>query len=307
VNHPEAFYQYFRALLKAGGHSANAAYMLEQSGRDDIDPRVLKALRANVNKAAIAAGTTADPTWAGPLAAFRSFVGEWFSSLKNLSMYDSLAAKMRRLPLNQYTAVTVASAAGHNIDQAIWKPTTKLQFAAAHGSAMHAMSLLVVSDELIRFMTTASESLLNAELKAAVASQCDVPVAAALLSGITPSVSSGDARTDLQTLLAALPMGQASRPVLFGAPDSIKQMAALGQRDGPPCFPDLQIPNGGSISGIDVLSVDVLHDYGADGNVLLLVDANQCGGDAAISRSTSATNAPCRCWTMPAAAVRPTL
>src|SRR5207253_5446669 len=94
------------------------------------------------------------------------------------------------------------------------------------------------------------------------------------------TASSGDPRTDIATLLAAVPMGQTSRPMLFAAPNVVKALGIAGTPNGAPAFPDVLIPNGGSISGMDTLSVDVLHAYGADGDIMLLVDASQCSGDS---------------------------
>ena len=279
LTHPEAFYQYLRALLKAGGHSANAAFQIETSGRDDIDPRVIRALKANINKAAIAAATAGDATDAGPLVGYRSFVGEWFASLRSISLLDALLTAVHRQPVYSYGAVTTSAAVGHNILEAVWKPLTKMQFSAEHATPLHAMSLTVVSDELIRNWTSAAESLINMELKMAVSRNCDIPVAQILLNGVTPSASSGDPRTDIATLLAAVPMGQMSRPMLFAAPDVVKALGIAGTPAGA-TFPDVLIPNGGSISGMDTLSVDVLHAYGTDGDIMLLFDASQCSGDS---------------------------
>src|SRR5207244_6028036 len=142
LNHPESFYVFLKALLKAGGHSANAAHLLEQSGQD-VDPRVIRALRANINKAAMAAGTTADATDAGPLVGYRSFVGEWFASLRSISMLDALLTAVRRQPVNTYGAVTTSAAVGHDIAQAVWKPLTKMAFSPEHATPLHAMSLTV--------------------------------------------------------------------------------------------------------------------------------------------------------------------
>jgi hypothetical protein len=61
----------------------------------------------------------------------------------------------------------------------------------------------------------------------------------------------------------------------------VKQLALLGVTDGAPAFPDAAIPQGGSISGMPLLGLDILSAYpGGLGDLLLVVDASQCAGDA---------------------------
>jgi hypothetical protein len=139
--------------------------------------------------------------------------------------------------------------------------------------------LPIVEQRIATRLGTGSVSLAAAALFSALANADAFDVADVLLDGLTPIGSTGEARADLEAALAAIDLGQASRPMIFTSPAVLKQLAMLGRHDGPPCFPDLVIPSGGSISGMPVMAVDALSNYSTYGDVLLVVDAARMGGD----------------------------
>jgi len=255
---------------------SNAAIFAE---REDFDPRVVRTLKAGITKAAVGAGTLQDGTWGGPLADIRDFSGEYLATLRSSSLFDSLLTGVRTVPINQRIAVTTQAAAATNTAEGTWKLVSKMAFDDFIGAPMHAVTETVLTRELLRFASPAAQTLIDAELRGAVAQACDTPVASALLNGVTPSVSSGNPRTDLATLLDAVPLKQTSRPMFFSSPNIVKQLAIAGAPSGAPSFPDVQIPGGGAVSGVPLVGCDIFDNYPTLGTLLVLVDSAACAAD----------------------------
>ncbi len=139
--------------------------------------------------------------------------------------------------------------------------------------------IVVLSDETLRFSDDGTRQLLDIELSNAMATATNNAALPKPLDALTLTASSGSARTDLATALAAVPLSQASRPFVFTSPDVVEQLAMLSDgADGPPTFPDITLPNGGSISGMPLLGIDACSDHGSDGDLLVVVDAVQFVG-----------------------------
>jgi hypothetical protein len=273
----------FLAVIEAymrtkGGRVQDPAAYAEQNG---FPERVVTFL-----KAAVTAGSISDGTWAGPLTGFRDLTNEWFSTLRNISLIDALIDQgAKRVPANVRFLLTTLAAAGHAIGEALWYPLSKMEFAGDRQGFLTALSAVVLGKEVMRFSSEGAQQLIGSELAGSVAGAANASCVALLLDTLTLSSSSGDARADLQTLFAAVSMSARSKPILVASPEVTKQLALLGTTDGAPAFPDLQIPQGGSISGVPLISVDELHDHGAsgvDGDVLMLVDAAQCAADVGV-------------------------
>lgn len=275
------FSTYLQYLLTSKGHVHNALGAAKAKGAPRL---VIEALEGGAEgltvKSAIAGGSTTDATWGGPLEAIRSLSSEWFATLRTVSALDALLPDMQRVPPNQNYGITTATGTGHVVSEAAWKPLTKMAFAAGSLGPQKAMALVAVSQDLVNFGAASGYTLIENELRGAVAAASDVTVVTALLAGLTPLESTGNARTDISAALAAVPLKQTSKPFVLTSPDVVKQLAMLGSSDGPPAFPDVSVPNGGSISGMPLLGLDALADFGDDGTLLLVVDANQIAGDA---------------------------
>jgi hypothetical protein len=283
----EARGEYIRCRAKARAPGVEAVITAAM----DADPKELrdlgmqhplrKSMTAAYMKAAVAPGTTTDSTWAQPLVAFQTLASAWFESLRSISMLDALLTDARRIPQGVRFAVTTATAAGNAVAQGAWTPVSKMSFVGDNLTPKKALALVVVDEALIELGGALAQNVLAAELRLAVALAGDAVVAAALLAGITPAASTGDARHDLRVVLAAVPLKQSSKPYVLTSPDAVKQLALLGVTDGPPAFPDASIPGGGSVSGMPLLGLDILSGYpGGLGDLLLVVDAAQCAGDS---------------------------
>jgi hypothetical protein len=235
---------------------------------------------ADVAKAAVPGGSTTSSDFAGPLLGYQQLAEGYFASRRNADILDALATEWLPMPTNTRFALTVGIGSGRApVSELTWKPVTAFSFNGAITQPRKAAALVVVSNDLIKFRAPYADALMNAQLSIALANADAIDVVSVLLDGITPAASTSDARVDLETALAAIDLGQASRPMIFTSPAALKQLAMLGRHDGPPCFPDLVIPSGGSISGMPVMAVDALSNYSTYGDVLLVVDAARMGGD----------------------------
>jgi hypothetical protein len=243
------FSKYLEYLLLSKGRAQNALGAAQARG---AHADIIKALEAHALgmtiKSAIATGTTSDSTWGGPLGAIRSMSTEWFETLRTVSALDALLPEMQRVPPNQSYGVTTATGTGHVVTEASWKPLTKMQFSAGTLGPQKAMALVVVTDGLFRFAADSGHALIESELRGAVAAATDGTVVTALLEGLTLIPSAGDARADIEAALGAVPLKQTSKPFI--------------------------------LTGMPLLGLDALTTHGSDGSLLLVVDANQIGGDA---------------------------
>jgi hypothetical protein len=235
----------------------------------------------DVEKAAVSGGSTTDSTFAGPLVGYQMLADGYFASRRNIDILDALATEWLQMPTFTRFALTTGIGTGSAPVSALtWKPVTAFSSAGAITEPRKAAALVVLSNDLIRYKAVYASALMNAQLSIALANADAIDVVSVLLNGISPIASSNDARVDLGAALAAITLGQGSRPMIFTSPAVLKQLAMIGEREGPPAFPDLVIPNGGSISGMPAMAIDVLASYKSLGDVLLIVDAARIGGDA---------------------------
>jgi hypothetical protein len=277
----ELFKQLVTALYLAKGRTLNAASIAKANRYDE---RVQLVLEMDVMKAAVSGGMlSGDSTWATPLAALRTISNSWFQTLRSISLLDALLTACKRIPPNIRYGITTAVGTGSTIQESKWVKLTEFGFDNSNMSPQKALSMVVVTDELMRYSgIDQTGALLESELRGVVALACDQTVVAALLDGVTPINSVGDARHDLRVALDAVPLTQASKPFILTSPNQVKQLGLLGLTDAAPAFPDVTIPTGGSISGMPLLGCDVLNQYDSGGDVLIVCDASQIAADAGV-------------------------
>jgi hypothetical protein len=236
---------------------------------------------ANVAKAAIAAGTSTDTTWASPLIALQTLADGFLESLRFRSMLDDLAADMRPWVPGTRVAVNSATASGASSLDAVWKPMTKAEWETDTVKPFKAHSLVVATNELL--FSVLAQNAIASELRRAVSVAADNVIVPILTAGLSSIPCSGDARSDFAAALDAIDLSANSRLHCYMPSKTLKQLCLRGEgHDGPPTFPDLTF-DGGSISGMPVLPVDALvdqNDTATLGNAIVIVDASQIMGFA---------------------------
>jgi hypothetical protein len=251
-----------------------------------------RALR--VLKSTVIAGSLADPDYAGALVDYSSAVTGFVDSLRTTAAFDAMLSSMVRVPMRTRAAFTVLGATGAVVGETQYKPVSRLTLGATDLVPRKATCIFVLTQELARALAAPGDAFLVRELRGAVGGATDVLFVSELAIGAAEVASSGSTAQavyrDIASLLALVPIGQASRLFLIMAPAVAAQIAVKPTSDGAPAFPEMT-PAGGQISGITVLTSDALASDSA-GSRVLLADASGVAADSqtiTLDRSTVAT------------------
>lgn len=248
-------------------------------------------------KAAIAAGTTSNSTYAGPL------VGDETDVYADFAEYLRPQTILGRMGVNGIPGPTVVPfrtrlIAGTSGGEGYWvgegnaKPLTKFDFTGTTLEPLKVANIAVLTMELIRDSSPSAEVIIRNELTRALAARLDIDFldptkdAAAGVSpasvsyGVTPTVSAGtdaDAvRCDIAALLqtyAAANNPPMSGVIVMSMNVAITLMAmrnAFGQRE----FPDLTM-QGGTLEGFPVITSQYVSQF-ADtaGEYIFMINAS---------------------------------
>jgi HK97 family phage major capsid protein len=224
-------------------------------------------------KAAAAAGTTADSGWALPLADYQVLASAFLESLRNYGAFDGMLGSMRRVPFRTRIGAVTSGASGTTVLQQQIKPISRLSLSSTVIDERKAIAILVATDELMRFGDTAAGNLFDVELANAVALETDAQFVAILTSGATTFASNGATAehvlVDLRGMLAAITTNARSRLFLLMTSSIAKALSVLHTSTGAPAFSSMGY-NGGTIGGIQAVVTD-----GVPSGTMLLADAQQ--------------------------------
>lgn len=247
----------------ARGNVTDAALMASQF--DDSTPGVQRILRA-----AVTSGSTHDADFASSLMDYRLFSGEYVDLERKLTIIGKVIRYMRRVPFNTRTLLAAGGTASGWVAEGAPFPAQAPSMAEIVLTHSKNGALVVVTQELTRFWTQASEGIIRADLVAAGSESqdrlfIDPSVAAAGLDspasityGITPRHSSGstvDAITaDLKALAQSLiDLGSnLSAAVWVMHPRTALSMSVLRDSSGALAFASLGL-TGGSVLGLPVI------------------------------------------------------
>jgi HK97 family phage major capsid protein/HK97 family phage prohead protease len=257
------FVRFVQGLAACKGNLMQAEQYAKQW--DDSTPEV-----GLVFKAAVAAGTTTDATWAGPLAPLMPLSNEFLALLRPATILGKVPG-FRQVPFN----VTIASQTGGGtyqwVGQGAPKPVGKLQFGSVSLTITKCAGIIVITLELARTSTPSAEAVIRQDMINGIAAFLDVeftdpskaPVAGvspgSVTNGVTPITTAGptpaNARTDIQALAAAMsaagiPIGGAV--LLMSTTNALALSNALNAL-GQPLFPSLSLNGGTVMGGITVI------------------------------------------------------
>jgi HK97 family phage major capsid protein/HK97 family phage prohead protease len=268
------FVRFAQALMATKGNHLAAVEFAKRW--HDSTPEVELAL-----KAAVAAGTTTDAVWAGPLAPIKPLANEFLALLRPATILGKIDG-FRQVPFNVSVPSQTAGGSYKWVGQGAPKPVGSLAFATITLGITKCAGIIVITDELARNSTPSAEAVIRADMIAGIAQFLDVqltdpanaPVAGvnpgSLTNGVTPITSAGttpaNARTDLQALINAMVTANIS---VEGAYVIMSQTnaAALGAALNPlgqPLFPQLNV-TGGTAMGLKVVA-----SQSAGNNVILV-------------------------------------
>ena len=284
------FTRYAMCLMAARG---NAATALEIAKSRFPDMRRVQTIL----KAAVNAGTTTDPTWAGALVPeYPTFAGDFVSYLRPMTIIGKFGTggipSLRNVPFNVRIAGQTSGGEGYWVGQGAPKPVTKFDFETTKLGWAKVANIAVLTEELVRFSSPAAEGLVRDALAAALVARLDIDFidpAKALVADVSPaSITNGIAalppsgtdaaavRQDIQTLISTfLTANMNPQSAVFIMPNTVALAISLMTNAlGQPEFPGLGM-NGGVLKGIPVITSQYAVLGGSpDGNLVILVNAS---------------------------------
>jgi len=269
------FVRYAQALLATKGNLALAAGYASRPEWEST-PEVALAL-----KAAVAAGTTSDATWAGPLAPLQPLANEFMSLLRPATILGKVPG-FKRVPFNVSVPIQTGGGVYKWVGQNAPKPVGALAFGTLTLGITKCAGIIVVTDELARNSSPAAESVIRADMIAGIAAFLDseftdpakAPVAGvspgSITNGVTPITTAGtspaNARTDIQALIGAMTTAGISTmgAVLIMSESNAAALGNALNSLGQPLFGAL------GVTGGTALGIQVIPSQTAGNNVILV-------------------------------------
>ncbi len=207
------FARFAMAMYAGKGDVSSAKAFAENTFRDDV--------RLNeIMKAAVAAGNTTDPAWAGNLVQYQNLSSEFVDFLRPRTIIGQLGVGnvpgLRRVPFNVRIPGKTAKGRAQWVGEGYRKPVTKSGYDAAELKWAKIAGISVITEELARFSDPSIQILVRDDLSDAVIERMDEdfvdPAKAAgtgaglspasITNGVTAIPSTGDVDTDIAALWA---------------------------------------------------------------------------------------------------------
>lgn len=153
-------------------------------------------------KAAVAAGTTTDSTWASPLVELQEMQSEFVDFLRPQTFLGRIPG-IRRVPFNIKFSRQTAGTTGTFVGEGLPKPLGAMAFETLELLWAKAATIIVMTDELLRFSNPQAEILARDDLAAGIARYLDLRFIdpayagvsnvspASITNGVTPIASLG--------------------------------------------------------------------------------------------------------------------
>ena len=183
-----AFTRYAMALAAGKGNTMMAAEVAKQRWGSST-PEVETVLRA-----AVAAGTTTDATWAAPLAPYQNMQSEFIELLRPMTIIGRMNG-FRNVPFDVRMPRQTAGSSVGWAGQGGPKRVTKLDFDTVTIPHAKIAAIVAITDELARMSTPSAEATVRQDLLDAVAQFMDVqfidPTIAAVANVSPGAVTNG--------------------------------------------------------------------------------------------------------------------
>lgn len=156
----------------------------------------------HVLKAAVDAGTTTDPAWAGSLVEYQDFANDFVDFLRPQTIIGQFGVgnipSLRDVPFNVRIPVQTSGGAAQWVGQGKAKPLTKFDFSNITFGFSKVAAISVLTEELIRFSNPKADVLVRNSLAESVIARLDtdfVDPTKAEVSGISPASITNGATT----------------------------------------------------------------------------------------------------------------
>ncbi|OAT18008.1 hypothetical protein M977_03796 [Buttiauxella gaviniae ATCC 51604] len=272
-----AFARFAKSLAAGNGSRSEALQIAKNQYPDDTKLH-------HVLKAAVSAGTTTDPTWAGALVEYQDYAQDFVEFLRPQTIIGRFGQgnipSLRQVPFNVRIPAQTSGGSANWVGQGKAKPLTKFDFATITFGFSKVASIAVLTEELIRFSNPSADALVRNALAEAVIARLDTdfidPAKAAvadvspasITNGITAIPSTGDPDADASAAFGTFitnnlqPNGAVWLMSSTTALTLSMRKNALGQKE----YPDMTML-GGTFQGLPVIVSQYV------GNQLVLVNA----------------------------------
>lgn len=301
------FARVVKCLGLARGNRLEAAQIAEANYKDD--PAVV-----NILKAAVAAGTTSNTTWAGNLVGAESSVfADFVEFLRPQTILGKFGTgnipSLRRVPFRVALVGQSSGGAGYWVGEGKAKPVTKFDFSRTTLEPLKVANIAVLTEETIRDSSPSAEILVRDQLATALRERMDTdfvdPTKAAsagvspasITNGVTAIASSGatadNVRTDLKKAFKAFidANNAPTTGVWIMSATTALALSLMVNALGQPEFPGINM-NGGTLSGLPVIVSEYV-PTDSSGSLVILVNASDVylgdNGDIAVDMSREAS------------------
>lgn len=246
----QAFTRFVMAMAVAKGNLPQALSIAARW--DNETPEVSGVLRA-----AVAAGTTTDPTWAAPLVNYQLMISEFIALLRPETILGRLSG-FRSIPFNIKIPRQTAGATASWVGEGLSKPVSKLAFDTITVPWAKIAVICVITQELARFSNPSAEQLVRDDLIAAIAAYIDAQLLdptvtasaglrpASITNGVTPIPSTGGTLgaiiTDFTKAMVQMSntLQQVGRPIWIMSNVAAMYLATLRTAQDIFAFPGMQ-------------------------------------------------------------------
>lgn len=280
-----ALAQVVKCLGRAQGNYFGALQIAESAG-ESLDPRV-----KNVLKAAVAAGSTSNTTWAGNLVGDETSVyADFIEYLRPMTVIGKFGTDgvpaLRSVPFRTPLIGQTTGGAGYWVGEGQAKPLTKFDFSRTTLDPLKVANIAVVTKEVVANSSPSADAIIRDQLVAALRERLDLdfidPAKAAspgvspasITNGLSPISSTGDPEADVQALFAAFIAANLSPASGVFIMSSMTALALsmrknpLGQRE----YPELSL-TGGTFQGLPVIVTEYV-PTDSSGSLLILANAS---------------------------------
>lgn len=245
-------------------------------------------------KAAVAAGTTTNTTWAAPLVVAQNLPGEFIEYLRPMTIIGRING-FRRVPFNIKVPRQTAGATVNWVGETKVKPLSALAFDQVSLDFTKVAGIIPLSEELVRFSSPSAEAVVRQDLAAAIVQLIDRDFVdptktlqatvspASITNGVTPVVATGinsaAFRADIQALMAKFfdnNVGLANAVWIMTQTQALAIGMMLNSL-GAQLYPTIG-PTGGTLFGIPVVASEGIPDVGgspANGSYIILANAGE--------------------------------
>ncbi|MCS5452505.1 phage major capsid protein [Enterobacter huaxiensis] len=206
-----AFARFAKSLAAAKGSRSEALSIAKHSYPED-------AKLHHVLKAAVNAGTTSDPKWAGSLVEYQEFTNDFVEFLRPQTIIGRFGSNgipsLRQVPFNVRIPAQIGGGGAAWVGEGVAKPLTNFEFSTIEFSWAKVAAISVLTDELVRFSNPAADALVRNALAEAVIARLDTDFIdpkkvaeakvspASITNGIKGAVSTGDVEKDIEAAFA---------------------------------------------------------------------------------------------------------